>query len=169
MAGGATTAPTAVPALMIPIAVDRSFAGNHSDTALVAAGKPPPFAHSEQEPGDEQRAEAGGQPVRGRGQRPRDHDHEQTALGAERVDERAAAGVHQRICQEKRHLEMRELRVGERDVALNGGNRHRQRLAIQVADGNRDTQQQRNAPAVRWPAKRPRDGGYQVTRTSETA
>src|SRR5207237_565697 len=42
MAGGATTAPAAVPALIIPIAVDRSLAGNHSETALVAAGKPPP-------------------------------------------------------------------------------------------------------------------------------
>jgi len=32
----------AVPALMIPIAVDRSWMGNHSATARVAAGKPPP-------------------------------------------------------------------------------------------------------------------------------
>ena len=37
IAGGATTAPTAVPALIIPMAVDRSLAGNHSDTAFVAA------------------------------------------------------------------------------------------------------------------------------------
>jgi hypothetical protein len=42
MSGGATTAPIAVPALMIPMAVDRSDAGNHSATAFVAAGKPPP-------------------------------------------------------------------------------------------------------------------------------
>ena len=40
--GGATMPPTAVPALMMPMAVDRSRAGNHSATALVAAGKPPP-------------------------------------------------------------------------------------------------------------------------------
>src|SRR5262245_47642320 len=42
MAGGATTAPIAVPALMRPIAVDRSLTGNHSATTFVAAGKPPP-------------------------------------------------------------------------------------------------------------------------------
>ena len=40
--GGAITAPMAVPALIMPIAVERSRAGNHSATALVAAGKPPP-------------------------------------------------------------------------------------------------------------------------------
>ena len=33
---------TADPALMIPIAEARSFVGNHSATARVAAGKPPP-------------------------------------------------------------------------------------------------------------------------------
>src|SRR5215469_17455063 len=40
--GGATTAPTAVPPLMIPIAVARSLTENHSATARVAAGNPPP-------------------------------------------------------------------------------------------------------------------------------
>jgi hypothetical protein len=40
--GGAITAPTAVPALIIPIAVDRSPVANHSATAFVAAGNPPP-------------------------------------------------------------------------------------------------------------------------------
>src|SRR5437764_11704428 len=33
--GGATTAPTAVPALIIPMAVARSFVGNHSATTRV--------------------------------------------------------------------------------------------------------------------------------------
>jgi hypothetical protein len=42
ISGGAITPPTAVPALMMPIAVDRSFTGNHSATARVAAGNPPP-------------------------------------------------------------------------------------------------------------------------------
>ena len=85
-------------------------------------------------------------PWRRGGQRPADHDHEQAALGAERVDQRAAAGVHRRIGQEKCDLELRELDVGERDVALDGGDGDRQRLAIEVADRNRDAQQQRNAP-----------------------
>ena len=42
MAGGAITAPTAVPALTIPMAVERSRTGNHSAMTLVAAGNPPP-------------------------------------------------------------------------------------------------------------------------------
>ena len=40
--GAAITDPTAVPALISPIALERSLTGNHSATALVAAGKPPP-------------------------------------------------------------------------------------------------------------------------------
>src|SRR5215831_10644373 len=40
--GGAITAPTAVPALMIPMAVARCEGLNHSATARVAAGKLPP-------------------------------------------------------------------------------------------------------------------------------
>ena len=42
MSGGATTMPRAVPAFMMPMAVERSLTGNHSATARVAAGKPPP-------------------------------------------------------------------------------------------------------------------------------
>src|SRR5690349_18464446 len=42
IAGGARTAPSAVPALMIPIAVARSSGGNHEETTFVAAGNPPP-------------------------------------------------------------------------------------------------------------------------------
>ena len=40
--GGATTMPRAVPAFMMPMAVERSLTGNHSATTRVAAGKPPP-------------------------------------------------------------------------------------------------------------------------------
>jgi len=42
MSGGATTIPSAVPAFMMPMAVERSLTGNHSATTRVAAGKPPP-------------------------------------------------------------------------------------------------------------------------------
>src|SRR5215475_13543218 len=38
---GATTAPTLVPALKIPVARARSFFGNHSATVLMEAGKLP--------------------------------------------------------------------------------------------------------------------------------
>ena len=39
---GVTMAPTLVPALKIPVANARSRFGNHSATALMPAGKPPP-------------------------------------------------------------------------------------------------------------------------------
>ena len=42
MSGGAIIPPRPVPALMMPMAVERSLTGNHSATARVAAGKPPP-------------------------------------------------------------------------------------------------------------------------------
>src|SRR5262245_24477152 len=38
---GATTAPTFVPELKMPVANARSFLGNHSATVLMEAGKPP--------------------------------------------------------------------------------------------------------------------------------
>src|SRR3989442_4388133 len=40
--GGAMTAPTLEPVLKMPKAKDRSFGGNHSETALAEPGKPPP-------------------------------------------------------------------------------------------------------------------------------
>ena len=40
-ASGATIAPTFVPALKMPVASARSFFGNHSAVALMAAGKFP--------------------------------------------------------------------------------------------------------------------------------
>ena len=39
--GGATMAPIAAPLLNIPVAVDRSSAGNHSPVSFMAAGQLP--------------------------------------------------------------------------------------------------------------------------------
>ena len=49
ISGGASTEPTAVPALMIPIAVERSSGAIHSETTRVAAGKRSALAHTQQE------------------------------------------------------------------------------------------------------------------------
>ena len=77
------TAPMAVPALMIPIAVERSRTGNHSATALVAAGKPPPSPAPRRKRARCQRPETGREAVRGAGERPRHHDEEKAAPCAE--------------------------------------------------------------------------------------
>ncbi len=42
MSGGASTDPNAVPALITPIAVERSSGAIHSETTRTAAGKAPP-------------------------------------------------------------------------------------------------------------------------------
>jgi hypothetical protein len=68
-------APTAVPALTIPIAVERSLTGNHSAMTLVAAGNPP-FAGAEQEPAAGEHPHAGGELVAGARERPEHHDDE---------------------------------------------------------------------------------------------
>src|SRR5208337_4384869 len=47
---GAVIAPTLLPALKMPVARARSLAGNHSDTALMEAGKLPPSARPRQAP-----------------------------------------------------------------------------------------------------------------------
>ncbi len=47
--GGAITAPTVGPALKTPVASARSLFGNHSATALMAAGKFPDFTCTQKE------------------------------------------------------------------------------------------------------------------------
>ena len=147
MAGGATTAPTAVPALISPMAVDRSRTGNHSATALVAAGKPPPSPA----PSRKRLAASIQKPVA----RPwlaqaSDQKTMMTAKPAPRaepVDEHAAAGVHQRIGEQEHRRQRAELGVRERDVFLDGGDGHRQRLAIEIADRDGDTNEHGDPPS----------------------
>ena len=147
MSGGATTAPMAVPALMMPMAVERSRAGNHSATALVAAGKPPPSPAPSRNRLSASERKSGRQAVGRAGERPRDHDDQEAAARPEPIDERAAAGVHHPVGGEKGDLQPREVRVAERDLLLNRRDGDRQRLTIQVADGDRDADDERHAPA----------------------
>ena len=85
--------------------------------------------------------------MRGARQRPRDHDDEKPAACPEAINKRPAAGVHHAIGGEKGNLEPGEIRVAEWNLLLDGGNRNRQRLTIQVADGNRHTEDEGNTPA----------------------
>ena len=116
MAGAAKMPPTAVPALMMPMAVERSRMGNHSATALVAAGKAPPSPMPEQEAAGGEHAEGGGQAVAGAGERPDDHDEEEPEAGAQRVDEFSADDVHEAVGEQECGVEMGEFFVGDVDM-----------------------------------------------------
>ena len=87
--------------------------------------------------------------MRRAGERPRDHDDEEAAARSEPIDQRAAAGVHDAVGGEERDLQPREVGVAERDLLLNGRDGNRERLAIQVADGDCDAEDEGDAPAQR--------------------
>src|SRR6478672_741809 len=137
--GGATTAPTAVPALIIPMAVARSLNGNHSATARVAAGKPPPSPTPSKNRLAASMAKFSASPWLAQA-----IDQNTIIRKNPRRVPRASlslppACVHQRVCEQKRRLQVRELLVGERDIASNRMDRYRQSLPVQITDRNRST------------------------------
>ena len=75
--------------------------------------------------------------------------HEEPAPCAKAIDERAAAGVHQAVGGEEGDLQPREVGVAERNLLLDRCDRDRQRLSIEVADRNREAEDERNLPAQR--------------------
>jgi len=121
---------------------------------LGGGGKPSALAGAQQEPADEERPVSDGQAMAGRRARPRDHDDEEAAARAEPVHERTPARVHERVRKQKRRLQLRKLGVRERDLALDRGDRHRKRLAIEVADRDGRAEGDRETPALST------DGGF---------
>ena len=86
---GAMTAPMFAPALKIPVARARSRRGNHSATVLMAAGKFPRLAQSQEKPRHAKAQGRRDQSVRCRGNTPpRDYDCV-SAPGAHAVHEAA--------------------------------------------------------------------------------
>ena len=75
---------------------------------------------------------------------------EKPAPRAEPIDERAAAGVHQRVREQEDRRQRAELGVGERNVALNRGDRDRQRLPIEVADRDRRRTRAARRASAAW-------------------
>src|SRR5207248_723022 len=78
--------------------------------------------------------------------RPAGHDDEQPAARSYGVEKLAAAGVHGSVGEQEGGLELGELRVRDRNFALDGRNGDRQRLAIEVADRDRGAEQKSNSP-----------------------
>ena len=93
------TAPTAVPALMMPIAVERSRDREPLGHRLGSGRKSAPFAHPQQEAACRQHAETRREPVTGAGERPPHHDRDEPLARPQSVHEFAAARIHQRISQ----------------------------------------------------------------------
>ena len=57
---GVARAPTFVPALNIPVASERSFLGNHSDTVLIDAGKVARLTKTQQKPDNDEAQDRSG-------------------------------------------------------------------------------------------------------------
>ena len=108
--------------------------------------KPAAFAHTQQESACGQHRKTGGQSVAGTGQRPEQHDHRKPAMRSQKVHQFAAARIHQRIGEQERRLERRKLSVGQRDVFADRLDRDWQSLPIKVADCDRSTDQDGDAP-----------------------
>ena len=148
ISGGATTMPTAVPAFMMPMAVERSCTGNHSATTRVAAGKPPPSPDAQQQPaGAPAWPTLVARPWLAQASDQKTMMTVKPAARAQHVHQLAAAGVHQRVGEQERRLQQRELLVGDRDVPLDGLDGHRQRLPVEIADGDRRADEDGDPPA----------------------
>jgi hypothetical protein len=112
-------------------------------------GEASSFTHAEQETAYRQHAEPRRQTVAGASQRPPAHDQQESVARSEGVDQLAAAGVHQGVGGEECGLKLRELRVRDGNLALDGGDGDRQRLAVEVANRDRRSDQEGDAPAQR--------------------
>jgi hypothetical protein len=128
------------------MAVERSLTGNHRDGAR-RGGKPAPFSHAEQQPADGEHAHTRRKGVARARERPEQHDREKACARADNVHELSTAGVHHSVGDEERRLEERELLVRDGNVPLDRLDRDRQRLAIEIADGNRHAHEDGDTPA----------------------
>ena len=147
MSGGAMTPPTPVPALMMPIAVARSFTGNHSATDARGRRETAAFADPEKQPARGERDDAAGEAVARAGERPENHDDEKPAPRAEDIQQPAAADIHEAVGEEKRGIEQRLDRIGNRDLAPNLADGDRQRLPVEIADRDGHADEEGDGPA----------------------
>ena len=73
----------------------------------------------------------------GAGNRPPQHDEQKAAPRAEGIYQFAAQCVHDRVSNQKGSLQVGKARIRNRDLALDSGDRERQRLTIEIADCDR--------------------------------
>ena len=116
-------------------------------------GEAAPFADAEEEPAEGEGANAHRQSVAGAGEGPEQHDDREAPACAEDVHQLAAPDVHEGVSDQERRLQLRELLVRDRDVASDGLDGHGQRLAVEVADRDRQGDEDGDSPAEHgvWP------------------
>ena len=168
---GVTSAPMFVPELKMPVANARSFFGNHSAMALIAAGKLPPRRgragsargeaggragqHHETEAGrgvEEDRREHAGEVVRARmrhrGDAPQ-HDGDRVAAAhADAVHDPAGGEQTDRVGELEGEDDRGVVAFGPSELALERGLEDADDLAIDVVDGRREEQQRADHPAI---------------------
>ena len=135
-------------------------------------GEAAAFARPQQQPAGGQHAEARGQGVAGAGQRPEHHDDREAPARAQGVQQPAARRVHERVGDEERRLQERELLVGDGDLPLDGLDGDGQRLPVQVADGDGRADEDGDPPAQGGTGLGSRRGSgraHHSSTTSETA
>ena len=119
ISGGARTDPTAVPALIIPIAVDRWCNGIHSATTLVAAGKAPPSPIPKQATSSQQKSEVHRKTMQRAGSRPPQHDQNEPSASSYNIQHPSPCCIQRRIGNQERKLQPRKLLVAKRYRSLN--------------------------------------------------
>src|ERR1017187_155135 len=78
---------------------------------------------------------------------PPKHDQHKAASRSQAVEQTSSDGVERCIREEKRGLQIRELLIGDWDIVLDGRDGHRQRLAVEIADGDRYRNEHDEVPA----------------------
>ena len=164
---GAITAPMLVPELKRPVANARSFNGNHSATALIAAGKVAGLADAEREPGrDEARhrrrireakhTQQGGHGrtvrrgfrVGHRRDTPHAHRNRKANPGADAIDESTRQQQPDRIRQLETEDDVGVVDLTPAVLLLQRRLEQADHLAIDVVDRRGEEQQEADHPAI---------------------
>jgi hypothetical protein len=94
----------------------------------------------------QQEAEIHRQPLQSTRSGPPQHDQNESPPRAHYIQQPTANRIHQRVWNEKRKLQPRELLIAQRYRSLDRRDRHRQRLPVEVADSNRCRYQRDKIP-----------------------
>ena len=124
------------------------------------------FADPEEQAARGEGDDAAGEAVARAGERPKNHDDEKPAPRAEDIQQPAAADIHEAVGEEKRGVEQRLDRIGNRDLALNLADGDGQRLPVEIADRDGGADEDGDGPAAAaWaaPCKTRGSPGYTIT------
>src|SRR5262249_41017893 len=99
------------------------------------------FSESEREPAGCETGDAVNRPLQRAGERPPGDDDRVAAPCSEAGDQASAADIHHAVGEEKQKLKPAVLLVRDRDVLLQRGDDYGQALAVEVAQGGRQSEQ----------------------------